>query len=145
MKGRILAVDPGEKRIGIAISDPTGTIARTLSVIKHISIVIDCAAITQLAVENEAVQIIVGKALGGDGEEIPQSRHSKRIAQTLSEQSSLPVALWDESGSTEAARAARVSMGVKRKKKSGHLDDLAAVVILQSFLDWQSEQVMEDV
>jgi len=135
MNGRILAVDPGEKRLGIAISDPTGTIASPLMVVKHVSRTIDAATIAALAAEQAAVRIIVGQALDDEGNPTAQARHAGRLAEAIREQTSLPVELWDESGSTQAARAARIAMGVSRRKRSGHLDEVAAAVILQSYLD----------
>ncbi len=135
MNGRILAVDPGEKRLGIAISDPTGMIATPLLVLKHVSRAIDAATIAELAAEHEAVRIIVGQALDDEGSPTPQARHAGRLAEAIREQTRLPVELWDESGSTQAARAARIAMGVSRRKRSGHLDEVAAAVILQSYLD----------
>ena len=132
---RILAIDPGEKNIGIAISDPTGSIANPLTIIKHISRPIDAATIAQLAFENNARLIIVGQALGQEGESTPQSRRSARLASAIKTQTNLPVELWDESGSTQAAREARRAMGVSRSKRKGHLDDLAATYILQTYLD----------
>lgn len=137
--GRILAVDPGDKRLGIAISDPTATLARPLLVIKHVSRQIDAAQIARLAEENEAVRIIVGWALDLDGNPTPQARSAARLAEALRLQSSLPVEMWDESGSTQAARAARISMGVSRRKRGGHLDEVAAAMILQSYLDEHRE------
>jgi putative Holliday junction resolvase len=58
----------------------------------------------------------------------------------LGEQTNLPVELWDESYSTQKARTARIQMGVSRKKRAGHLDQLAATIILQSYLDAQTSQ-----
>lgn len=135
---RILAVDPGEKRIGLAISDPTGTIANPLRVLKHVSRPIDAAAIAQIAQENEAGRIVVGQALDDEGEPTPASKRSERLAEAIRLQTELEVELWDESDSTQTARAARIEMGVARRKRRGHLDDLAAAVILQSYLDSQS-------
>jgi putative Holliday junction resolvase len=135
MKGRVLSVDPGEKRLGIALSDPTGTIASPLSVIKHVSRMVDAAQIAALAAEHEAVRIIIGQALDAEGRPTAQARHAKQLAQAIQEQTSLQVELWDESGSTQAARSARIAMGVSRRKRSGHLDEIAATVILQSYLD----------
>jgi putative holliday junction resolvase len=132
---RILAVDPGEERIGLAISDPTGTIANPLGVIRHVSRPVDAATIAQIAAENEARRIVVGHPLDADNHATPQSRRAYRFAAILKQQTSLPVVLWDESGSTQAARESRMAMGVSRQKRSGHLDDIAAVVILQSYLD----------
>ncbi len=132
---RIIAIDPGEKNIGVSISDPTGTIANPLTVIKHISRPIDAATIAQLALENNARLIVVGQALSLEGEPTLQSRRSARLAAAIKTQTSLPVELWDESGSTQAVREARTAMGVSRNKRKGHLDELAATYILQTYLD----------
>ena len=132
---RILALDPGEKRLGVAVSDPTGTIANPLTVVKHISRPVDAAVIVQLAQDHEAGLIVVGQAFDDEGESTSQSRSALRLAHAIRLQTALPVELWDESGSTQAAREARIHMGVSRRKRSGHLDDLAATVILQSYLD----------
>ena len=134
---RILAVDPGEKRIGIALSDPTGTIANPLTVLKHVARPIDAATIAGLAQDREAGLIIVGQALDDDNQPTPQSRRAERLAEAIRMQTTLPVVLWDESNSTQIARQARIQMGVSRRKRAGHLDDLAATVILQSYLDAQ--------
>ena len=134
---RVLAVDPGDKRLGIALSDPTGTIANPLTVLKHVARQVDAANIVQLASEHQAGKIIVGQALDEQGLPTPQGRSAARLAQMIQEQTSLPVELWDESGSTQAARAARLAMGAPRRKRRGHLDELAATFILQTYLDAQ--------
>jgi putative Holliday junction resolvase len=132
---RILAVDPGEKRLGIAVSDPTNTVANPLAVLMHVSRTIDAATIAHLATENQVDLIVVGQALDEDDLPTPQSRRASRLADAIRAQSDLPVKLWDESGSTQAARAARITMGSSRKKRRGHLDELAATYILQTYLD----------
>lgn len=134
---RILAVDPGEKRIGIALSDPSGMIANPLTVLQHVSRPIDAATIAQLAQEHEAGRIIVGQALDDDNQPTLQSRAANRLAAAIRAQTRIPVELWDESGSTQAAQAARIAMGVRRRKRRGHLDDIAATYILQTYLDAQ--------
>jgi putative holliday junction resolvase len=137
MNGRVLAVDPGEKRLGLAISDESGTIANPLAVIGHVARLIDAAAIAQLAREQEAVMIVVGQPLDSEGNLGPAARRSVRLAEAIRSQTDLPIEFWDESGSTRSAQAARLAMGVSRSKRKGHLDDLAATVILQSYLDAQ--------
>lgn len=132
---RILAVDPGEKRIGLAVSDPTGTIANPIAVIKHVSRPVDAAAIAQVAREHDVSRIIVGETLDEDNQPTPQSRRAARLAEAIRQQIDTSVELWDESGSTQAARSARLAMGVARRKRRGHLDDLAAAYILQTYLD----------
>ena len=134
---RVLAVDPGEKRIGLAISDPTGTIANPLTVLKHVARPIDAATIASLAEQHESGLIVVGQALDDDNQPTPQSRRAERLAEAIRTQTSTRVVLWDESNSTQIARQARIQMGVSRRKRAGHMDDLAATVILQSYLDAQ--------
>lgn len=134
---RILAVDPGEKRLGIALSDPTGMIANPLTVLKHVSRVIDAATIAQLAHEHQVGRIIVGQALDDENQPTLQSRRAHHLAAAIRLQTTIPVELWDETGSTQAARAAGVAMGVSRRKRRGHLDDIAATFILQTYLDAQ--------
>ena len=132
---RILAVDHGEKRIGLAISDPTGTIANPLTVIQHVSRTIDAAQVATIAAENEAGLIVIGQSFDEDGQPNLAGRRAARFAGALREQTDLPVELWDESFSTQNARAARIQMGVSRKQRGGHLDEIAATIILQSYLD----------
>ena len=132
---RLLAIDPGEKRLGIALSDPTATIASPLTVIKHVSRAIDAATIAQLAAENEAGLIVVGQSLDEEGLPTPQGRRAARLAAAIRTQTDLSVELWDEHGSTQAARSARIAMNAPQRKRRGHMDDLAAAVILQSYLD----------
>ena len=137
--GRILAVDPGDKRIGLAISDLSGTIAQPLQVLRHVSRVVDAATIAQIASEQGAVRIVVGQALDWDGQVGPAARKAARIAEEIGRQTDLPVVLYDESGSTRAAQFTRLTIGVKRRKRSGHLDELAATVILQAYLEAQRD------
>jgi len=135
MNGRILAIDPGEKRIGIALSDPTGTIASPFRVLEHVSRLVDAAQIAGIATENGAIKIIVGQALDSEGQAGPSARKAGRLAEAIQAQTQLPVELWDESCSTEQAQDVRIQMGVNRSRRREHLDDLAAAIILQSYLD----------
>ena len=131
---KILAVDPGEKRIGLAISDPSGTLARPLCVIKSESRQKDAQTIAMIAQENAVKMIVVGWALNLEGEVGYRARKSKRLADVIQEQVDLPIRMWDESGTTQAAIQNRIIMGVSRKKRQGHLDDVAASLLLQDFL-----------
>ncbi len=137
---RSMAVDPGEKRIGIAISDPSETIASPLIVLQHVSRLIDAATIATLAQQNQADLIVIGKSLDEDGLPTPASRRADRLAEAIRHQCKISIVTWDESFSTQDARHARLEMGVSRRKRKGHQDDLAAAVILQSFLDSRSEK-----
>jgi putative Holliday junction resolvase len=132
---RILAVDTGSKRIGLALSDPTGTIANPLAVIPHVARLVDAAAVAELATSHEAGLIVIGQSFDDDGNPSFEGRRSARFAEALKTQTNIPVLLWEESFTTQDARAARIQMGVSRKNRSGHLDDLAATILLQSYLD----------
>lgn len=136
----VIAIDPGEKRLGIAISDPSGTIANPLEVLEHTSRTIDAASISQIAVERGAELIVVGEALDEENRPTPQARRAARLAGAIRAQTSIPVLLWDESGSTQEARQGRVAVGAPKSKRRGHLDDLAATVILQNYLDAHATQ-----
>ena len=132
---RILAVDHGEKRIGLALSDETTTIASPLKVVEHVSRVIDAAQIAELAAQNDVKLIVIGQSFDDDGNPNPAGRRAGRFADELKNQTNIPVEMWDESFSTQDARSARIQLGVSRKKRAGHQDVFAAVVILQSYLE----------
>jgi putative holliday junction resolvase len=132
---RILAVDPGEKHLGIALSDPTGTIATPLLVIKHVSRPLDASEIASLAQQHQAKMILIGHSKDEDGFSTPSGRRADRLADAIREQCNLPILMWDESYSTQEARQASLEMGTTRRKRRGHMDNYAAAVILQSYLD----------
>ena len=132
---RILAVDHGEKRIGLALSDATATIASPLKVIEHVSRAIDAAQVADLAAQNDVALIVIGQSFDDDGNPNPAGRRAGRFADELKNQTNLPIQLWDEAFSTQEARFARIQLGVSRKNRSGHQDAFAAVVILQSYLE----------
>jgi putative Holliday junction resolvase len=137
---RILAVDPGGRRHGIAISDPSGTIAGPLTVIGHVSRQADAAAIARLAEQHGAERILVGQALDDEGQATAEGQRAARLAEAVQTLSGIPVELWDESFSTQEAQAARRAAGASRRRRRGHQDALAAAIILQSYLDAQADR-----
>ncbi|AOH43427.1 hypothetical protein BEQ56_08030 [Anaerolineaceae bacterium oral taxon 439] len=136
---RYLGVDLGEKNIGVALSDPMGMIAKPYRVLRHENRAEDARRLADIARAESASVIIVGQALGPNGEETPSARHAAKVAQAIRDV--FPegdVRLWDESGSTRAVKRLYIEMGVPRKDRRGHLDDRAAAYILQDYLDWQA-------
>ena len=123
----ILAVDPGEVRIGLAISDPTGTIARPLQVIKHVSRPQNAAAVAKIAAAHGADLILVGLPLDDGGEVGHQARRSLRLVEELRNATDVAIKTWDESGSTQMAGT-----------KDEMIDARAAAYILQDYLDTQA-------
>lgn len=132
---RILGIDPGDKRIGVAISDLSSTIANPLTTLVHRSRKENAERIIRIAEENDAKLVVIGQSLDADGIPTFQGRKSRRLAAEIKAHSSLQTVLWDEYSSTKTAIDARRKLGVSRKKRAGHQDNLAAAVILQSYLD----------
>jgi putative Holliday junction resolvase len=127
---RILAVDPGERRIGLALSDPSGILASPHSVVRHVSRQKDAAAIVALAHAQDVSLILVGLALDRDGLEGPQARRAQRLVAQLRSLTDVPVETWDETGTTETAAGYGAA--------SSGLDARAAAVLLQEYLDAHS-------
>lgn len=132
---RWLAVDPGDKHIGLAVSDPLGLIARPLTTLSHIARARDAERIVQLAVENEAGGIVVGQALDAEGEVGPAARKAERLAEALRALTQLPVVLFDESLSSQAARTLLRAAGKSRRDRREQEHAAAAAALLQGFLD----------
>ena len=134
--GRILGIDNGDKRIGIALSDPTRTIATAHTTIEEESIKKRIATILQIAHENQADQIVIGLPLNMDGTTGPSALKAKDLATRISRQPGAPpVALYDERMSTLIATRTLHETRTKRKHHKKTIDKLAAQVILQNYLD----------
>lgn len=136
---RILAVDYGHKRIGLALSDETGTLARPLMVVSHVSRIVNAATVAERAAAHNVTKVIVGVSYDEDGQLNTSGRSAARFAEALRLQTDLPVLLWDETLTTQDARIARMAAGAIRRRRSGHLDDVAASILLQDYLDSQTK------
>lgn len=136
---RVLAIDPGEKYLGVAVSDPTGTIANPLTLLRHRSKAADAEAIVRLAEELGVGCIVVGQATDAEGRPTTlQARRAANLAAEIRARTAIPVVLWDETGTTQAVREAWAAMKVSRRHKR-RPDALAATVLLQSYLEAQRE------
>lgn len=132
---RILAIDHGSKNIGLALSDPSGLIAQPLPVLRSRSYLDDTAKIVLLVEKYEIEKIIIGLSVNEKSEPTFDGRRSLRFAQILKNQCALPIIMWDESFTTADARISRIHLNVNRKKRSGHLDSIAATILLQSYIE----------
>jgi putative Holliday junction resolvase len=132
---RILAIDPGDKRIGLAITDPTGTIATPLQVLLHVSREQDAQTIKELATRNQVVLVVIGVALDEDGGDTPSSRKARRLGDTLASILDVKIIYEDEAGSTREARETALTAGFRQRERKGHLDQMAAAILLQRYLD----------
>ncbi len=132
---RAMALDVGERRIGVALSDPLGILATPFTTIQVRDDDSSIAEVLRLARENEVSEIVVGLPLSLDGRMGPQAKRSAYFARLLSERTNIPVKTADERfSSAEAERLLRQS-GVRPSENKARIDAAAAAVILQSYLD----------
>jgi putative Holliday junction resolvase len=138
-RGRLLAIDYGERRIGLAISDPTGTIASPVgTIIRRAGKRPPIAEIVRRATALEARGFVVGLPLDGDGEDTPRSGEARNLASELERRTGLPVKLMDERFTTAAALRSIREMGGSTKGRKPDVDALAATILLQNALKHES-------
>lgn len=131
---RVLGLDHGERRIGVAVSDATGTIASPHSVIDQRGGDV-FERLRSLIAEYEVELVVVGLPLQLSGEEGTSARSARAFADTVTEATGLPVALQDERFTTVTAEDALIEGGVRRRERREVRDKVAAAVMLQGYLD----------
>jgi len=141
-----MALDMGERRVGIALSDETQTLAKSLTVLHRRSKVQDFEALANLLREHAVTRLVVGLPLSLDGTEGPQARRIRRYADALAEALAaqnikIPMIFYDESHSTLTATQVMIESGRKRRDRRRRIDAVAAAVILQNYLDSRSEKL----
>lgn len=135
LKPRILALDLGKKRIGMAVSDPLGITAQGLPNLVRTTKRADLNELTRQADEYDAALILIGNPMHMSGTEGRQSAWVREFAEALTARAGRPVRLWDERLTTvEASRVLRAS-GISIEKRARAVDRLSAVILLQSYLD----------
>ena len=139
---KLLALDVGERRIGVAVSDDTGLIAAPLQVVARASKAEDFRCIAGLIREQGAAGLVVGHPLNADGSAGPQAqrieRYAAALAEALQEQGlDVPIVLWDEHLSTQRAAETMALTGRRARQQRGRIDAVAAAVFLQDYLDEQ--------
>ena len=130
-------MDIGDKKIGIAISDPMLLTAQGKPTLKRTTLEADIERLRNLAVENEVHSIVIGDPLHMDGRPSLQSQKTARFAQKLQKATQIPVVLWDERLTSFAAEQHLEEIGLNWRKRREHVDKVAAMLILQSYLDSQ--------
>jgi len=136
---RTIAFDVGTVRVGVAVSDPEGIIATPLRVIERTQdAAADAASLAQLAVLEQAGQILVGMPVSLRGKREIAAQHMEAFIALLREASPLPVIEWDERMTTAIATRALVAGEVSWRARRTRVDQVAAAVLLQSFLDARS-------
>ena len=133
--GRILALDLGRKRIGLALSDELGITAQGLKTMEREGRRDDIEVLRRLTVEKDVKLILMGDPLHMSGEQSRQGEYTREFARELEYKTGLPVKFWDERWtSREAERVLRGSEIAHAERKPA-IDRLSAVILLQSFLD----------
>ncbi len=128
---RVMGLDIGERRIGVAVSDPVGRVATPLTVVAAS----DRRMLASIVEEYDVEAIVVGIPLAMDGSEGAQAARVRPVAESLARELRLPVRYFDERLTSAQARRVMGEAGVPDRKKRGRLDMLAATVLLQAYLD----------
>jgi putative pre-16S rRNA nuclease len=135
-QGRLLGVDWGERRIGLALSDETQLLAQPLTTLtRRTGKRFPMARLITLVKEREVTGVVVGLPLAADGSEAAPARAARALAGEIAQHSGLTVDLWDERYTTARALQAVREMGGSTKGRQADLDALAAAILLQHYLD----------
>tara|TARA_A100001011_G_C14224587_1_gene806013 strand:+ start:56 stop:511 length:456 start_codon:yes stop_codon:yes gene_type:complete len=135
-KSRLLGIDPGKKRIGIAISDENKIVATPYTTLVKNDYSNFLTETKKIIDENNIKGIVIGNPLNMDGSPSPSSQSAKDLAINLSKNISIPITLWDERLSSEGSFKLMGSLDVNSSKKRETLDKNAATFILQGFIDY---------
>jgi putative Holliday junction resolvase len=138
MPSRILALDYGTKRIGVALSDELKWTAQPLETFERRTLDWDVAHIVALVKAHDVEHVVLGFPLQLDGREGPAVLAMRVFAEKLEAGISVPIVLWDERMTTKAAEALLIAADVSRKKRKGAVDRVAAAILLQSYLEAQT-------
>lgn len=133
--GRILALDLGEKRIGVALSDETLTIASSYAVIERKSRKLDFSKLKTIIDENQVKLVVVGLATLSSGKEGAKAAWMRDYASDLGKHCDISIEMWDESFSTVDAINSLRERNIRGRRQKNRVDAVAAAFILQSFLD----------
>ncbi len=134
---RYLGLDVGDVRIGVALSDETATIATGLPTFERIGPRKDLKVIARLAREHRVGELVVGLPRRLDGEVGVQGQKVLAFMDALREVVAVPVVAWDERFTTALAQQALIEADVKRKNRKAAVDMVAAILILQNYLDYR--------
>ena len=135
IQSRVLALDLGKKRIGMALSDELGVTAQGLETLERTNIREDLVRISQLAADKNVSLILMGNPLHMSGREGRQADYARDFGERLRAASGIPVEFWDERLTTVAAQRVLRESGISIEKRAKAVDRLAAVILLESYLD----------
>lgn len=132
---RILALDPGTKRVGVALSDELGWTAQPLETFERKTLAADLAHIKELVRRHAVREIVIGMPVRMDGRVGPAAQAVQQFLDAVQAAVGIPVTAWDERLTTKAAEQMLIEADVSRKKRKGAVDRVAAALLLKSYLD----------
>jgi putative pre-16S rRNA nuclease len=132
---RVMALDVGDRTIGVAVSDALQLTAQSRPTLRRKDLKSDIEALRRLAVENEVHEIVVGQPLHMNGNPSPQSQKVGRFADELRKVLNLPIVFWDERLTSFEAEQHLEQMGLNWRQRREQVDKVAAMIILQNYLD----------
>jgi putative Holliday junction resolvase len=135
---RILALDVGKKRIGLAVSDPLGVTAVGLPTLHRTRIREDLKRLKEVAEERSVTTLLIGRPLHMSGDESRQSEYTREFAERLSEFAGLPLVYWDERLTTAEAHRLMRDSGATLEQRKQAVDQMSAILLLESYLGYQS-------
>lgn len=137
---RILGLDIGDRRVGLAISDPFGTMAQPLLTLVRSTLKHDLKSIGRVLRKHSVAEIVAGNPLYMSGNLSPQAQKAQAFADAVRAEFGLPVHLWDERLTTTEAHRQLDTLGHEKIGRKGIIDQVAAVLILQAWLDQRALQ-----
>lgn len=141
---RSMGLDVGTKTIGVAVSDELGWTAQGLPTIRRTQLKQDLAALKEIIEEKGVNEVVVGLPLNMNGSEGPRAEESRKLGELIADQTGLPVHYWDERLTTVAAERVLIEADVSRQKRRQVIDQLAATIILQGWLDARTPKYEPD-
>ncbi|RMF80394.1 MAG: Holliday junction resolvase RuvX [Nitrospirae bacterium] len=141
---RVMALDVGERRIGVALSDPLGSFAQPHATVAVAGRRRDVERLAAIAREHQVEEVVVGLPLHLDGGEGEAARRARRLGGALAAALGCRVTYWDERLTTVQAERALLEGGVRRRRRKGVVDQVAAALILQAYLDSRAPEGLDD-
>lgn len=138
--GRLLGIDYGQKRVGVALSDPSQFMASTLTTIIYNNNAVLIKELKKILAEHDIAGVVVGRPVNMNGTIGEMAEKAGALAEQIETQTRRPVVLWDERWSSQSAKKLMLETGTSPSKNKERIDQIAAAYILQSYLDYLGHQ-----
>ena len=133
--GRFLGIDHGNRRVGLALSDPLKIIAKPFQTITYKNVENLCSQLKIIIIDNDVERIVLGMPIGMQGQRTKQTEKVTEFADVLKSEMNIPISLEDERLSSVSAKKALIQQNVKTGHNKGRIDETAAAIFLQQYLE----------